>query len=257
MKIVKYQDLSPNRSHLLYGRSGTGKTTLAATYPGNKLLIDISDEGTESISDVKGLSFCEIKSAEDMEELYWKLAKSNPYDTVIVDNLSQYQQLLISQVCGKVKKGKKAGDWGTMTRQQWGKVSSGMMETITRFRGLNTTVVFICHERSFEEEDVDEELIQPVVGPALIRSVAAHLCASCSFIGHTFIRATKGQPEYCIRVGPHPVYITKVRKPRSIELPSYLSDPSFDKLDQLKKGTLNGKKVRKIQVKKIRRVQNS
>jgi hypothetical protein len=42
--------------------------------------------------------------------------------------------------------------------------------------------------------------------------------------------------QYCARVGAHGYYLTKVRKPKSVELPAFLVDPTYEDLLELKNG---------------------
>jgi len=34
--------------------------------------------------------------------------------------------------------------------------------------------------------------------------------------------------KYCLRLGAHPVYTTKVRKSKDIEAPPFVEDPTYD-----------------------------
>lgn len=253
-KVSKY------RSFVLYGRSGTGKTTLASTFPGPILLIDIRDEGTDSISDVKDCDVREVEDFDDLEEIYWWLKKhTEAYGTIVMDTVSQAQQLLVKEIGEKSKnkkKGKSAGDWGTMTQRDWGDVGSRLKEWIINFRDLTKdgmNVVFIAQDRTFnasEDDDNDaDSQIAPEVGPALSPAVAKVLNAAVSMIGNTFIRTrikkkegAKGKTiktqviEYALRMGPNPSYVTKVRKPRDIEAPAFIVDPTYEDILDIIKG---------------------
>ena len=125
--------------------------------------------------------------------------------------------------------------WGSMTMQDYGDLAAAMKSEITRFRNLPMEVVFLAQERTSHDESSDETLIVPEVGPALTPSVAGHLNASVSVIASTFIKRRKKKqgkgeiivPVYSMRIGPNPVYTTKVRKPMSIVLPNSIDDPTY------------------------------
>ena len=249
----KPSELKRNSSWLIYGRSGSGKTTLAGTFPKPIILIDFKDEGTESITDSDVAEVYEVACLSDIEDAYWYcqgLADTGKLGTVVLDTTTAMQRILVEEVASSskaAKKGVKAGDWGSMTQKDWGKVSGLCGDLVTRFKDLDCETVFIAQEKVFDPDSGDdtEGEVMPEVGPANMESGAGHLCASCSFIGHTFIRMVevkvkmkkRRKPEYCIRVGPNPVYITKVRKPKHIQLPDFVSDPSYKSLIDLKKGT--------------------
>lgn len=252
MPTKKASEINRPRSWAFYGRAGSGKTTLLGSFPGPILLLDVKDEGTDSVSDVKDLDVMEITCWEDLEQAYWWLVQ-NPtkYKTVGIDTVTMLQQIVVEEISQKKNlKNKSAGDWGTMTKGDWGDVASRLKTWITNFRDLPMEVVFIAQDRVFnlgDEEDT-EGMIDPEMGPALSPSIMKHLCAAVSVIGHTFIRSrtiktkVKGRTretevkEYCLRLGPSASYITKFRKPKRIALPDFLIDPTYEEILETIKG---------------------
>lgn len=237
-------------SFAFYGRSGTGKTTLAADWPKPMLYIDVMDKGSRSIRDVKGIKRRRVSSWEEFEETYWWL-KENPdvYKTIVVDTLTQLQRIVVEELADgrQLKKGQNIGDWGTLTQKDWGTIAATMKEGIINFRDLvelGMDVIFIAQDRAFNvgEDDDAEESLAPEIGPALSPSVVKTLNASVDVIGNTFIRervipgnkvkkiAEKVVIEYCLRLGPNSLYVTKVRKPKSIVAPSVIVDPDYDEI---------------------------
>ena len=253
LKTTKVGNIKNARSWVLYGRSGTGKTTLAGTFPQPHLLLDVKDEGTDSISDGGDIDVMHVNATSDMEEAYmYLLANPKRYKTVTIDTVSQLQQLVVSEVAArKNRNSDRAGDWGTMTKQDWGDVASYLKTWLMNFRDLardhGIEVVFIAQDRVNREDDTDDQAIAPEVGPRLSPSVAAALNAMVSVIGHTLIRAkdkvvtdpktgkkrTVQRVQYCLRVGPNPTFVTKLRKPKSTELPEFVVDPDYDTIVDL------------------------
>lgn len=249
-----------NGSTALYGLSGTGKTTLAATYPKPILYLNIRDNGTDSISDVEDIDVVDIDTSEELQEqILWchkKAARGKlPYKTIVLDTMSQLQGILVEEMgeTKKLKKGKRAGDFGTLTMQDWGSIAGDLKAVIMDVRNLPVESVFICQQRIFglsDEEDDGLEQIDPEVGPKLMPSVKNDLNASVSVIGNTFIRIQvektkdpetkkkikKVTKQFCLRVGPNSVYTTKIRKPKGIEAPDYIVDPTFRKIKKIMKG---------------------
>lgn len=250
------------RAFVLYGRSGTGKTTIASTFPKPILHADVKDAGDDSISDID-LDVLDIKNWDDFEVMYWWL-KKNPkkYKTLVVDTMSQLQQLAIKKVVSEKRKSEskaeRAGDWGTMTKRDWGEVAALMKAWIINLRDLPMNVVFIAQDRVFNiDNDGEDEsgALDPEVGPGLSPSIAKHLNAAVHFIANTFVRQRtvkvklkgpieRGKPkhkevtriEFCVRIGPNPTYITKVRKPKAFVPPSVIVDPTYEKLINLMHG---------------------
>lgn len=254
--IKSVSDVNNPRSTVLYGRSGTGKTTLASTWPKPILFLDINDQGTDSISDVEDCDVLEVETWDDLEEYYWWLSKnSDRYKTVVIDTVTGLQDLAIKRVLNAKKKdSSKAGDWGSMTQREWGDVGQAMKHWLVNFRDLPMEVVFLAQDRVFNtnnEEDSDVVALAPEVGPRLMPSVVSTLNAAVNIIGNTFVRVKrilkedkkrKGKKKeveklvYCLRIGPNPVYITKLRKPKSVEVPTLIEDPTYEDIQDVIKG---------------------
>jgi hypothetical protein len=244
--VRKVSEFSDTRSWVIYGRSGSGKTTLAATFPKPILYLNVRDNGTDSISNVEDIFVMDIHEFADFEHVYWWL-KENPdrYATVVVDTVSQLQTMLVEEEGRKKNRSKarSAGDWGTLSRRDWGDLAGVLKAQLNDYRDLtqlDIEVVFIAQDRTFnlsDEEEENPEMLAPEVGPALMPSVARALNASVSVVGNTFIReriikkpkqkATK-RIEYCFGIGPSSLYARKVRKPKERIIPDLVIDPQYE-----------------------------
>jgi hypothetical protein len=238
-------------SMVTYGRSGTGKTTVSSTFPKPILLLDIKEEGTDSIADYSDdeIKVLPVESWDDIEQAYWYLESGNhPFKTVVIDTVTQMQDVCMKDVLEQERR-------DFPTQQIWGTVSGLMKRWLIDFRDLPMEVNFLAQERVHEtDSDDDGEELDPSVGPRLMPSVAGTLNAAVKVIGYTYIqevvkKSTSGikrDKEYRLRVGPHPYYITKIRKPKNKECPEYIPDPTYDKIISIMKGKyVEGKKKKK------------
>ncbi len=223
---------------LVYGRSGTGKTTFAGSFPKPALLIDVREKGTDSISNLDGVDVISIESWADLEEVYWYVSKEKKYKSIIIDQVSSLQDLAMEKALEDEGK-------DTMSQRLWGTVS-GMMKTwLMNYRDLidlGINICFIAHDRTSKEGGSDEDdQIEPMVGPRLMPSVAGVLNGAVKVIGSTYIREnfledSVREVEYRMRLGPHAYYVTKLRNPLGSETPESIVNPTFDKIVQLMSG---------------------
>ena len=209
---------------------------------------------------VPGVFVKRIKDWEDFEHVFWYL-KKNPdkYKTVSIDTVTQLQNHATRKVLRNAgKPTDNLGDWGTMTQEQWGEVSAMMKQWTTNFcdlaesveeGGIGAQVLWLAQMRIEEVEQDDPEVeIEPDVGPQVIPSVSQHLQDQCSVIGHTFIRiktkevTRKGKtiiketPQYCMRIGPNPVYRTKLRTDAETSVPDFIVNASYEELQEIIEG---------------------
>lgn len=253
-RVKNVKNVVTQLSAVIYGRPGSGKTTLACTFPKPALLVDCNEKGTDSVRDVSGLDVLVAENWEDLDSVYWGLKKGrHKYKTVIIDTMSQVQDMcIVDELGGSIEPGK-IGNWGTMTKRNWGSVSTKLKTFISEMRDLPMNVVFTAHERVFmEDENEDETSLTPTVGPRLMPSVASTLNGAVMLIGMTFVqeKVTKVKTRrrgvvekrsigYALRIGPSSVYTTKIRKPKSVELPETIVDPTYRDIMDMINGTLD------------------
>jgi hypothetical protein len=239
----------------VYGRGKSGKTRLACTFP-KPLLIIGTEDGTKSVSTVKGVDFVRMAHTDELAELCE--AAPARYKTVVLDTAGGMQDLVLKEVLGldEVPMGR---NWGMTDQQTWGIVTQQTNERMRQVLDLadkhDTNVVVIAHERSFNDGG-ESDVIQPTVGSALTPKCCAWLNAAVDYICQCFIReqeikkeVTKdngkkgtikvktGKMEYCLRVGPHVTYITGFRlPPGGPELPDCIVNPDYGKILSLIQG---------------------
>jgi len=235
-------------SVLAYGRSGTGKTTFASTFPKPVLLLDVREKGTDSVSNVPQLDVGEINAWEDFEAMYWYLAQEkHKYKTVVVDQITQLQDLAIVKAMKDDGKDPKE----SISKRNWGQAAGLMKTWLLNYRDLidnEIHVVFLAHDRMTSgEDDSGEDQIDPSVGARVMPSVASFVNGMVKIIGNTFIRETYSienkrkvkSVEYAMRIGAHAYFTAKARSPVGMAVPDSIVNPSFDHLVSVMQGKYN------------------
>jgi len=197
----------------IYGRSGTGKTRLAGTFPKPLLHIVCSGMGLEesrSLVGMTGIDDVELNDSDDLTSLidyiakggksHWnkkgktwsqlKQATGLPYQTVVLDHGTGLQDLYLREILG-LDKLPEQKSWGLASRGQYGQCALKTKEALRAILGLPIHIVILAQERKFnsDEEDVEiDSLLAPYVMAAFTPSVVGWLNPVCSYIGHTFIR---------------------------------------------------------------------
>lgn len=225
-------------SMLVYGRSGTGKTTFGASFPTPALLIDIREKGTDSIADRDGIDVISITTWEELEEVFWFLKSgegASKYKSVILDQVSSMQDLCMEYAMREEGK-------DVMSQRLWGVVSGLMKTWLINYRDLvdqSINVLFIAHDRvSKGDNDEDDDTLDPQVGARLMPSVAGMLNGAVKAIGNTyvaevFLEDKTRQVEYRMRLAPHPYYATKLRNPLGTDCPEFIVNPAYDQIMSL------------------------
>lgn len=253
-KVVSVEDMpSTGIKMTMYGRGKTGKTRTACTFP-KPLLIVGTEDGTKSVKSVAGVDFFRLSESSEIDELAEVIP--DKYKTVALDTAGGLQDMILKEILGlddvPVEK-----SWGMAAREQWQSCGVQTKERLRKLLDLadqhGTHVVIIAHERNFNDEG-GSDLIFPTVGASLTPSTAGWLNGACDYLCQTFLReqtikkevkvagkkgATMsqrtGKIEYCLRVGPHPVYMTGFRRTHSENetMPDVIVNPSYDKICEL------------------------
>lgn len=230
----------------LYGRPGTGKTTISCTLPKPLLLIDVKDKGTDSgkRDDLEpgDITVFELEEFDEVYDLY-DYIKDNPdrFKSVVIDHMTALQDFCYEKVMDEEGKSR-------MSQGMYGTAGGYLKEVINLYKGLTDlgiTPCFNCQDRMESGDGEGEDQLLPEVGPSLMPSVARTLCAASRVIGHTYqfenVEKLDGAKvrrniEFRLRLGPNPYYITKVTRPFGTPCPQFLVDATYQDIMKVVKG---------------------
>lgn len=237
----------------VFGRSGTGKTTFAATFPKPALMAICSGAGEViSLGTMPDVYAVKVEDDSEMDTLLQHYEQSGKYKTFILDHASGFQDLILKRVLG-MDQAPVQLSWGIAKQEQWGYVAQGVKEYFRKMLSLSGNTVILCQERT-SNENSDSEILMPSVNCALTPSVTGWLGPAVDYLAQTFLRmgmeektvtvagvTTKmpvptGRAEFCLRIGPHPIYATKFRAPRGRNIPDVLKNPTYAQFVKLVNG---------------------
>lgn len=243
---------------LLYGRSGTGKTTICGSFPAPIAWIVVSGgtkpgelRSLDTPANQSRIKQFRLRHPDELEEIS-KALPGSQFKSVVLDHATGLQDLILAKILGLDKLPAQLG-FGVAKQQQWGECAMMVKEHLRRLLSLDQDVVIVAHERDFSTES-DSEIITPTVGAALTPSCTGWLNGAVDYIGRTFIRpkykiqeVTIGKEkqqqrirvpgvEYALLTAPDPIFTTKFRVPKGYKLPDALTDPDYDKILKIIRG---------------------
>jgi phage nucleotide-binding protein len=198
-------------SFVIYSDPGIGKTTMATTLPADTTLIINTEAGLGPLLGTGHNVFNVIKAVNNTDkDLEWVIADiyrrlrthDTQFENVVVDNLSELEQLLIHHLT--TKRGKE-----TPELREYGESAFKMKEWVHNFRDLvfnNINVVFNAWEFPLDIRNNDGQVLTktfPMVG----KKLAPQLCGIVDVVGHLEIYPKSGKR--WVRFGAHDQYITK------------------------------------------------
>lgn len=245
---------------LLYGASGSGKTHLWATFPGPILAVVCSggvnsgELRTLTAEQRKKTKEVHLESSSEITEIVQYVKDTGSYNTVVLDHASGMSDLILKEILG-LEDLPAQRSWGLATQQQYGQLALQCKERFREILSLKGNVVIIAQERTFGGGDEAQmsEVIKPTVGAALTPSVTGWLNPACDYVMQTFKRPRMEKVDnkigkdvvtterrgkgvdYCLRVEPHDVYMTKFRVPGGVKTDAIV-DPTYDKIVRLIEG---------------------
>ena len=235
--------------YIIYGKSGTGKTVVASTFPKTKeapmLYLDILEGGIGSVDnkDKELIDWVPIETFEELDEILEDVVRGYSivdgkqipvkYSTIVLDSLTQLEYLIKKHL-------KTASNKASMTLQLWGQMKDSQEDVYNLLKYLHmktgAKVIGIAHEKELKDDNNPD--FNTVI-PSLMTSSSVSLCAKASFVWYTKIeredvvdKATGNvveQTNFVTYISAHPYLVTKCRKPKDFKVPEKVVDMSYAK----------------------------
>lgn len=159
MKLKKLSETISTRGlkFLVYGAAGAGKTRLAATLPGNVLIVS-AEAGLLSLQghiEDERVSVAEVTTVEELRDIYRTLVTTaHGFDWVVLDSVSEIAEVLLASEKKNTKD----------PRQAYGELIEQMGAMLRVFRDLDVGVYFSAKAARVKEEEtgrVSHEIAMP------------------------------------------------------------------------------------------------
>jgi hypothetical protein len=168
-----------------YGDTGSGKTLLAATFP-NPCFIQPINEGSMVTLRGRDIGYYEAQDMssqlrggiggmnriiDELEREYKANPQKFPYDTIVVESLTHYSELVVEELSEQGTK--------QMDQRKWGEVAAHFRNIHARLCNMQVHVVYT----SLAKIDKNDAGVI-VAGPFIQGAAAAKLPSSCEVVGY-------------------------------------------------------------------------
>jgi hypothetical protein len=195
IQIKTFKPTTHKIKALVYGASGSGKTSFAGTA---KNAIFLSAEGGLLSIASKKPNYIEIKQLGDLKEAYMYLkTQKHSFDTVIIDSITEINDIVKQDIEKKTGKPMQLQDWGTLAKE--------IKQQFRAFRDLPMHTVFIAQEM-IESQDENNRVSKRV--PSLNGKASTEIAYFMDIVGYVFV-TPKG--EHKVHTLSEPTLLTKDR----------------------------------------------
>jgi hypothetical protein len=253
-----------NKLTILMGKPGSGKTTVAGTFPKPMLYVAVDTDGGGEV--LKGYSDDDIKvlhitsdtpGAKDAKHVQMKLmalvkelsTTKHPYKTIVIDAYSSIEEGVVNYL-EKVKQKK-------LNLEERGLVAGMMLNLRNALVDISrgdVEIVAVCHIKDKESTDNTTGEKSLMIIPKmsynngnllLERASAVIYCARKTIINDDNTRRVA----FLSYIGAHPNMDTKLRTAgKKIESGLYIEDFTYDKLLEIVNGTQVVEEIKKLNV---------
>jgi len=213
----------------LYGPTGSGKSTAASTFP-KPFFIQPRNEGSIVTLAKKDINYFEVvdmnrtplrdgvgsmvHALDRLEAVYRQDPDNCPFDTIVIESLTHYADLVIEQLTEGGKK--------QMTQFEWGLLTSHLRNIQTRLRNMQVHAVFTALDKTDTAED------NTVIGTPLIQGQSAvKLPSACDLIGYCEEFGGKNNMVHRVHFRRYKHFVARTRFPT---VPPMIENFAFEKI---------------------------
>ena len=138
---------------LAYGKSGTGKTTFACTFP--SVYVFDWDNGMLSQRG-RSIDYDTYNSWKAFDFKLSEFERKCPYETLVIDSITTMQEYAMKEIL-EVNRRKEP------TLHEWGRLINWLQDVFLRMTKMAHHIVVIAHEQVIQDEITSEVLVLPLI----------------------------------------------------------------------------------------------
>lgn len=178
----------------VYGRNGTGKSTLASTIGVNTLVVSVDDENVRPYMDKPNIRVAKIRRWTDVMDVYDVVSSpKSGIQALVWDTWSRIQDLALGYVCGYEPSDpaklrayieripKSPGGW-----QGWNQIGALCSEWQRNFNLLPVHALYLMQEND-RENRMGEEVVGITTGPRLTPYALQGIRDSVEILGRLYV----------------------------------------------------------------------
>jgi len=161
LQIKTYSPKSHKIKCLIYGASGTGKTTFWGS--AENVIFASSEDGLLSIAD-KQVPFAKIETLEQLKQLrdFLRNDKHN-FETLVIDSITDINE--------RIKKWIEEKTWKAMEKNMWAELSDKIKWILFDIKLIDMNIIIIAQEKYEKDGDNIKKII-----PSLNGKLASEIC---------------------------------------------------------------------------------
>lgn len=184
MKIIAAKDLTAgNGTYLIYGPPGSGKTTALADLPGKTLVLDIdrTSRVLKGRANVDVAMIDNIHTWDDWSAALAELAKGHPYQNICVDNISELERCILSDL------GSQGKNKGVPAQADYQYMQFKLVNSLRAMKGLNCNIVLTAWETTDTFTDPSGAQYTRLF-PQVNSKIVNNICGLCEVVAKLLVK---------------------------------------------------------------------
>lgn len=229
LPVTKVSEQSPYFNMLIYGESGSGKTTMAGSsdeIPEMRRVLFIDVEGgTLSLRHAyPNVETVRVRSWNEMQEVYNELYLGNhEYTTIVVDSLTETQKLSMDKIMRKLVEEYEERDGDVPGIREWNINIEQTRKFVRAFRDLPVNTIFT----SLVKTDKNMRTGALKRKPSLSGKVADEVSGFLDIVTYLYVKEVDGVNKRMLLCGQTE---DTVAKDRTAKLKTIIEDPSMSSI---------------------------